>query len=235
MSTTAVSDQQPTGVATDETIARLAALPVAVISDAMDLMGMPSSVMDAAIARRTGKRLAGRARTIDRATRPPNTTQAEFAPQLSWAPQLLMDEASRGDVVVMSIGGDVSVACIGDNMTTRALMRGVAGAVIDGSMRDIDAITEMGLTVYSRGLSPRSAAGRLVTFALNEPIICGGVHVSPGDIVIGDADGIVVIPQAKAAEVADNAENLEAKEKLSKAHIEEGHSLVEAVKKYKVK
>lgn len=221
--------------ASDETIGRLGALPVAVISDTMDQMGLPTAILDAAIARRTGRRFAGRARTIDRAPRPANTTQAEVAADLAAAPQLLFDDAAPGDVVVMAIRGDTSVACIGDNMSTRALSRGVAGVVIDGAMRDVDAIDEMGLTVFARATSPRSAAGRLVTFSLNRPILCGGVRVCPGDVVVGDADGVVIVPAARAAEVAENAEKLEEKELQSKSYIEAGNSLVEAVKKFKVK
>jgi regulator of RNase E activity RraA len=235
MATPAISLEKPARDSLEAVIARLAALPVACISDAMDQLGLPTALIDAGISRRTGKRLAGRARTIDRAPRPSNATQAEVAPDLAWAPQTLWDEASPGDVAVMAIRGDTSVAVLGDNMSTRALMRGVAGAVIDGAMRDIDAISEMGLTVYARASSPRSAAGRLVTFALNKPIICGGVYVRPGDVVIGDADGVIVIPAEKASEVAERSELLESKEQQSKEYIEAGNSLVEAVKKFKVK
>jgi len=234
MSTAAVETRTSAG-ASDETIARLGALPVAVISDTMDQLGIPTAILDAAIARRTGRRFAGRARTIDRAPRPSNTSQAEVAPDLASAPQLLFDDAAPGDVVVMAIRGDISVACIGDNMGTRAMSRGVAGVVIDGAMRDVDALDEMGLTVFARATSPRSAAGRLVTFSLNRPVLCGGVRVCPGDVVVGDADGLVVVPVARAAEVADHAEKLEEKELQSKSYIEAGNSLVEAVKKFKVK
>lgn len=234
MSTAAVETRTSAG-ASDETIARLGALPVAVISDTMDQLGIPTAILDAAIARRTGRRFAGRARTIDRAPRPSNTSQAEVAPDLASAPQLLFDDAAPGDVVVMAIRGDTSVACIGDNMGTRAMSRGVAGVVIDGAMRDVDALDEMGLTVFARATSPRSAAGRLVTFSLNRPVLCGGVRVCPGDVVVGDADGLVVVPVARAAEVADHAEKLEEKELQSKSYIEAGNSLVEAVKKFKVK
>lgn len=219
----------------DKDVARLGALPVAVIGDAMDHMGLGSSILDSGISRRTGKKIAGRARTIDRAPRPANTSQPEVAPDLAWAPQKLIDDASPGDVLVMAIRGDVTVACIGDNMSTRALNRGVAGVVIDGGMRDVEVVNEMGLCVYARAITPRTAMGRLITLSLNQPIICGGVRVSPGDVIVGDADGVIVIPKAKASEVADRAEELEGKEQLSKKYIEAGNSLVDAVNKYKVR
>jgi regulator of RNase E activity RraA len=218
----------------DKDVERLSNLPIAVISDAMDKLGLGSSALDPAICRRTGAKIAGRARTIDRAVKPANITQQEVDADLLSAPQKLIDEANSGDVIMMAIRGDVSVAVIGDNMSTRALCRGVAGVVIDGAMRDVDAIREMGLGVYARSLGCRSALGRLVTMGLNTPIICGGVWVRPGDVVIGDADGVIVIPQARAAEVADLAEKLEVAENQSKTFIEAGNSLVDAVKKYKV-
>lgn len=217
----------------DAVIARLGALAVAGISDAMDQLGLPSSLIDSGIVRKTGRRMAGRARTIDRAQQPANARQEEIAPDLDWAPQVLWDDATPGDVVVMAIRGDVSVGCIGANTATRALMRGVAGAVIDGAVRDVDAISEIGLTVFARASSPRAAFGRLVTLSLNQPIICGGVYVRPGDVVIGDADGVVVVPAANAAEVADYAEAIEARGLNCKEFIEAGNTLIEAVQKYK--
>lgn len=219
----------------DREVARLAALPVAVLSDSMDQMGFGSAVMDAGISRRTGAGFAGRARTLDRAPRPANTSQPEVNPDLGWAPQKLIDDAEPGDVLVMTARGDLTVACIGDNMSTRTMNRKVAGVVIDGAMRDVAVVQKMGLAVYARAVTPRTAMGRLITLAFNQPIICGGVYVHPNDIIVGDADGVIVIPQAKAAEIADHAEALEEKEQLSRKYIEAGNSLVDAVNKYKVR
>lgn len=222
-------------ISSDTEVARLGALPVAVISDTMDKLGIPTAIMDYAIARQTGKRMAGRARTIDRALKPLNASQAEVAPDLLSAPVRVVDEASAGDIIVMAHRGEASVSGIGDNMSTRAKYLGVAGVIVDGAIRDKSDIEEMGLTVFARGTISRSAAGRLITLSLNEPVICGGVWVCPGDVIVGDADGIVVVPKAKAAEVADFAENLEKSEQESRKFIQAGNTAADSFKKFKVK
>lgn len=225
----------PVARAPDPEVARLAALPIATISDAMDRLGLGSAVLDPAIRPMTGTRLAGRARTIDRAPMPPNATQAEAAPELTWAPQNVVDDAAPGDVVVMALRGDVGVAAMGDNMATRALVRGVAGVLVDGALRDLADVRSAGLTVYARTAVCRTAAGRMLTLGLDTPVICGGVWIRPGDIVIGDEDGVVVVPAAKASEVAARGEELAALERSSKAFIESGRTLVEAIRTYKVR
>ena len=224
-----------TPCAQDSEVARLAALPIATISDAMDRLGLGSAVLDPAIRPMTGTRLAGRARTIDRAPMPPNATQAQAAPDLVWAPQHVVDDARPGVVVVMALRGDVGVAAMGDNMAARALVRGVAGVVVDGALRDVADVRSAGLPVYARTAVCRTAAGRMLTLGLDVPVICGGVWIRPGDIVIGDEDGVVVVPAARAAEVAARGEELAALEHSSKAFIESGRTLVEAIQTYKVR
>ena len=219
----------------DVEVDRLGALPVAVLSDTMDKLGIPTAVMSSGIVRRTGIRMAGRARTMERDTRPSNVSQQDINPALASAPTRFIDEASPGDVLIIAARGDTSVACIGDNMSTRCVNVGVAGVVVDGCIRDVETIAELGLSVFSRGFSPRSAVGRLVTLSLNEPVICGGVYVCPGDIIIGDSDGVIVIPKARAAEIVESAEKLEANELKSRAFIEAGNSVADAVAKFKVK
>lgn len=221
--------------AADEDVRRLGRFPIATLSDAMDRLGLGSGVLDPDIALRTGTRLAGRARTIDRIPMPPNVTQAEAAPELAWAPQAVIDEAQPGDVVVMALHGAIAVAAIGDNMATRAVLRGVAGVVVDGALRDVAQVREMKLAVYARGAVCRTAAGRMLTLGLDTPVVCGGVWVCPGDVVVGDEDGVVVVPRAKAAEVAALAAELEAREHDSKAFIEAGNTLADAIRKYKVR
>lgn len=227
-------DRTPNAVADGE-VERLARLPIASISDAMDRLGLGSAVLDPAIRPMTGTRLAGRARTIDRAPMPPNTTQAEAAPDLVWAPQLVVDEARPGDVIVMALRGEVGVAAIGDNMATRARARGVAGVIVDGALRDLADVRAIGLPVYARTAVCRTAAGRMLTLGLDTPVVCGGAWIRPGDVVVGDEDGLVVVPRERASEVAALAEELEKKERLSKAFLADGHTLVEAIQTYKVR
>ncbi len=106
--------------------------------------------------------------------------------------------AQPGDVIVVDGKGDLSSALMGEIMSRQAAALGIAGVVIDGAVRDSEAIREMGFAMYAAGLNPngptKSVAGRV-----NHPISIGGVTVNPGDLVVGDADGVTVIERAKAA------------------------------------
>ena len=104
-------------------------------------------------------------------------------------------------------GGDTSRALIGELMGTRAKVRGLGGFVIDGAVRDAADLGEMGMPVFARAVTPagpyKNGPGRLLV-----PVALAGVCVSPGDIVLGDGDGVAVVPLAQAADVADRAEEI---------------------------
>jgi 4-hydroxy-4-methyl-2-oxoglutarate aldolase len=106
--------------------------------------------------------------------------------------------AKPGDVILVDGKGDLSSALMGEIMSQQAVALGVAAVVIDGAVRDAEAIRELGFAMYAAGLNPngptKSVAGRL-----NHPISIGGVTVRPGDLVVGDGDGVTVIEREKAA------------------------------------
>ncbi|MEN6499036.1 MAG: RraA family protein [Rectinema sp.] len=108
--------------------------------------------------------------------------------------------ASPGDVIVVSNEGDSSHSLAGEIIVTYARYKGLAGMVFDGPIRDIDAISKMDIPVYGTGMTPggpyKEGPGEV-----NVPIACGGIHIEPGDIILGDADGIIVIPRRDAAEI----------------------------------
>ena len=126
----------------------------------------------------------------------------------------LIDEAPRGSVIVISIaGGEPDVAVWGGLMTAGAVANGHAGAVLDGGVRDLVEIRrDYGFPVYARDVSPGTTLGRFKTVASQVPVRVGGVVVHPGDIVVGDVDGVVVVPRAKAAEVLAMAQEIDARE-----------------------
>jgi 4-hydroxy-4-methyl-2-oxoglutarate aldolase len=126
----------------------------------------------------------------------------------------LIDEAPRGSVIVISIaGGEPDVAVWGGLMTAGAVANGHAGAVLDGGVRDLVEIRrDDGCPVYARDVSPGTTLGRFKTVASQVPVRVGGVVVHPGDIVVGDVDGVVVVPRAKAAEVLAMAQDIDARE-----------------------
>jgi 4-hydroxy-4-methyl-2-oxoglutarate aldolase len=129
--------------------------------------------------------------------------------------------AAPGDVVVMNTQGNVANSGFGELLATSALKIGVRGVIVDGSVRDADALQAMGLPVYSRGLSPngcnKDGAGEVGAI-----IACGGVAVRPGDVVIADRDGVTVVPLDDAAEVARLAHDQMERERKRLAEIEKG-------------
>jgi len=108
----------------------------------------------------------------------------------------LIDDLRPCDVVVLGCGGSQRIAPWGELLTTASLARGASGCVTDGYVRDIRAIRKLGFPVYHGGIAPLDSRGRGKVAEIDVPIQCAGVDVMPGDLVVGDADGIVVIPQA---------------------------------------
>lgn len=108
--------------------------------------------------------------------------------------------AQPGDVIVVDGKGDLSSALMGEIMVRQAIALGVAGVVIDGAVRDSEAIREMRFPLFAAGCNPNGPT-KFVPGRLNHPISVGGVSVKPGDLVIGDADGVVVIEREKAAAI----------------------------------
>jgi regulator of RNase E activity RraA len=126
--------------------------------------------------------------------------------------QKVVEMCEPGDVFVSDCGGTLETGLTGDVTLTRLMVRGGAGFVVDGAMRDIAALRRMDLPVYCKGAHAGGQQRRLVGADLNVPINCGGVTVLPGDVLVGDAVGIVVVPRALAEEVAEEAAATEEKE-----------------------
>lgn len=109
-----------------------------------------------------------------------------------------------GDLVVIDAQGDTTCAILGDNMSFKYQMLGVAGLVIDGAIRDVAEVRELGFQIFTRGIIP-NGPGKNGPGEINTPVSCGGVLVRPGDLILGDDTGIVVIPQEIAWEVIEKA------------------------------
>lgn len=129
-----------------------------------------------------------------------------------------IDLAQPGDVIVVSAGGGSQTALVGELVSTWAKIRGVAGFVIDGAVRDVEALQ---VPAFARGTSPR-APFKVAPGEVGFPVGLGGVAVAPGDIVIADADGVVVVPQAEAAEVLTRLAAVRQAEQSVKADMASG-------------
>ncbi|MEY4416495.1 MAG: hypothetical protein RIQ53_3788 [Pseudomonadota bacterium] len=132
--------------------------------------------------------------------------------------------AQPGDVIVVDGKGDLSSALMGEIMCQQAKALGIAGVVIDGAARDSEAIRELGFPMYAAGLNPNGPT-KGVPGRVNHPVSVGGVSIHPGDLIIGDADGITVIERAKAASLLPLAEEKVAAETKRIADIRSGHQL----------
>lgn len=170
----------------------------AVLSDALDSVGITDQAMRPAIRPLDESlKLCGRARTglyAEAGYIAPdvNPYELEIA---------IVDDLKPGDVAVFACGGSSRIAPWGSLLSTATRARGAAGCVTDGYIRDILEIKAMQLPVFHGGIAPLDSKGRGQIVAADVPVLCGGVRVAPGDLVFGDADGLVVIPQAAEAEV----------------------------------
>jgi len=125
---------------------------------------------------------------------------ASNGPRDNLAAMAMLDHVKRGDVLVIATAQDESGAVIGDHYAAVAKQLGVVGIVTDGLVRDCNGIEKLGPPTFARGSSP-NAGYRNGPGEINGPVSVGGVVVQPGDIVVGDRDGVVVVPRAQAAEV----------------------------------
>jgi regulator of RNase E activity RraA len=136
-----------------------------------------------------------------------------------------VDELSEGQVLVIDSRGVGDAGTIGDLLVKAAMVRGAAGVVTDGGVRDFDAITELGFPVYFAGPHPAVLGRRHVPADTGLPIACGGALVMPGDFIVGDGDGVIVIPRELADEVIGAAHQQDFEENYIAARIADGDGL----------
>ena len=140
--------------------------------------------------------------------------------------------AAPGDVIAIDNRGDLYNNCWGEILSYAAQKKGVAGVFVDGAARDIDFCQEIGFPVFAKGVVPIIARGRIMQEDFNCPIRLGDVQVRPGDIIVGDVNGIVVLPVEKLDEVLKSAETILEKELQIRADILAGMDIIEIDTKY---
>lgn len=143
-----------------------------------------------------------------------------------------IDAAPPGSVYVMVLPDGADIAGIGGLMATTMKFRGLAGAVVDGAVRDTPQIRRLQFPVFSRGVSPATSVNHYRFVGKNVPVTCAGVKVNPGDIVAADEDGVAVVPRAKAVDVLKKAQELDDTEHKMYPFIEKFRSIKEAVAKF---
>ena len=143
-----------------------------------------------------------------------------------------LDEAAPGSVIVEVLEDGLDIAGVGNLMATAAKVRGVAAMVIDGGARDAEEIEAIGFPVWSRSLTPATSVGRYVPVAKNVPVVCGGIAVRPGDWIVGDRTGVVVVPVEALPRVLDLLRQYDEKETKMVPLIRETKSMGKALEKY---
>ncbi len=143
-----------------------------------------------------------------------------------------IDQGSTDSVYVMALEDGEDIAGMGGLMGTAMAARGYAGAVIDGGVRDVAYLRKIGFPVFATGIVPSTSVHHYRFAGAQIPLLCNGVPVSPGDIVVADSDGVAVVPKAQAQAVLALAQQMDFKEHSMYATIEQLKSIVEAVKKF---
>jgi 4-hydroxy-4-methyl-2-oxoglutarate aldolase len=205
----------------DQNIQRASKLDTTALSDALDRLGIPGQCLgikplDSRF------RLTGRAFTLlyGPAGVPPGTV-GDF-----------IDDVPEGNVIVIDNGGRENATVWGDILTMVAHRRNIAGTVIDGACRDTNLSRETGYPIFSRSYSMRTGKDRVQLEATNGPVNIGDARVLPGDILRGDGDGVVVIPQAHEDRLLTIAEEIDATEQKIRQAVLEGLRLTDARKRY---
>jgi regulator of RNase E activity RraA len=222
----AAADTKPPATPDDALIAGFKQTYPASVSDAVELVTGQNGTMRYDMKLVTGKAMVGRAVTSLAKPAPPESATPALATKHSVE---MIDAAKPGDVGVIVMDGTLDIAAMGNLMGTGATVRGMAGMVLDGAIRDIWDIRRMGLTVYARSSTPRTAVGHYATVAKNVPVECAGVTVRPGDIIVADEDGVVVVPQERAEDVLKKAREIDARESGMFPFIREHKSIQKAI------
>ena len=198
-----------------------------IISDVLDGMGIRGQAMDTSVRPvQDDMKIVGYAATMlmtDQYEYNKNTFSLQFQ---------AIDALKDGEVMMVCSNGSERAALWGELLSTAARYRGARGAIIDGVARDIQLIREMNFPVFANGINPISSKGRVIAVDHSCPVEMYGVMIFPGDLIIADIDGVVVVPKDNAEEVVEQALDVAASETKTRDELKNGASLYDVFKKY---
>lgn len=208
-------------MARESIIERLAKLDTCAVSDGMDRLGLKGATFGVRPMWPCPK-VAGRAVTMK--IKPVGLEK----PKQHLGTAAIV-AANPGDIIVVDNGGRPDTSCWGGLLSLAAKAKGISGVVIDGACRDIDESRDVGFPVYGRRVVPMTARGRVMEESFNQEIQFAGVQVHPGDLILADGSGVVVIPRAKEEEVVKEAEAVAATEAKMADGIRRGMSVLDVL------
>lgn len=204
--------------------ARLREIGPSTVGGALDALGIDGLVVPPIRPVAPDRKFAGPAFTVNVAVGALGT----FAPEEFDIPAYV-DHAAPGEVIAIDAGGAM-VSMMGGAAATAAKLRGVAGIVVDGGVRDLGEIIDSGMDLFVKHAVPVSGRTRVRTAATQVPIKLEGVTVNPGDILVGDSTGVVCIPRARLLEVFERADKAEAMDQRIFEHVRAGKGIGEAAR-----
>jgi regulator of RNase E activity RraA len=204
---------------------RLLRLSTTNIADALDALNLKGATYGIRPLWESAGKIVGRAVTL-------KITAAGLTKGKTHLGVKAIEAGGRGDIIVIDNGGRLDTSCWGGILANGAKMKGLSAVVVDGAVRDLDDCIDVQFPVYARGTVVATARGRIMEEATNVMIQFAGVQVRPGDIVMGDRSGVVIIPQERLDEVLVKAEELYDKEEQMVAEIRAGASMLEVDNKY---
>ena len=218
-------------ISTSELCARYRRLYVPAVCDALYWMGLPEQVLPSYLRPLfPDVRMAGVAYTIQGAPIEPHVSRDPGIERIT--SYLEMFEDLSPDSVLVSVNPDSYVGHLGELTGNSAQRHGCVGVVLDGNLRDIEGLREIGLQVFYRDLSPLNAIGRWEMIASQVPVTIGGITINPGDVVLAEFDGILVIPSALAERVLVQAEDIVGAEKLVRREMQAGESPLSSLERH---
>ena len=207
----------------DGIVERLRNVPTATAKQVLRELGIDRTFLFGLRALTADRRIAGKARTVRFLP-----LREDAKPPAKGINRRLIDTLERDDVLVIDAAGNLEGAVLGDMLAARAHARGAAGVVADGVIRDVDGIREIGLAVWARGTYPDANSRNMFAWEADVAVGCGGTLVQPGDYIIADSDGAVVVPPPYVEALLSKAEEMALEDEFSQQLLRNGAGIDDA-------
>lgn len=210
-----------------ELIERLSRLATSTLANALDNAGHHNNIIVHIKAVTPGFRFAGPAVTVKEIT----GAHGDYTSD-DFAVGTMIDAAQAGDIIVVDAGG-AEISTWGGMASLAAKLKGVAGLMVDGGVRDLEEMIEFEFPVFARHMVPTTGRLRLKIEAINVPVVIDGVHVAPGDLILADGTGAVCLPGSQAEDIIVAAEKMARDDDAAVEDLRAGLSFTQAMAKYK--